>query len=155
MRENLLVQDIAGNFSGVNVHGNSCTMNIKPPKFACSVSVCTCPQIVHPRNTRAIVLHTATMEFIIWPSACYHFAICDYYLAIFDWNGQFNAYHVISAKSIVVLQFRATSESTRAYCSGGAWMSLGSTRVERGGTLLKMVRYCSTTVCYYWDMSVK
>ncbi len=22
-------------------------------------------------------------------------------------------------------------------------------------TLLKMVRYCSTTVCYYWDMSVK
>ncbi len=21
--------------------------------------------------------------------------------------------------------------------------------------LLKMVRYCSTTVCYYWDMSVK
>ncbi len=22
-------------------------------------------------------------------------------------------------------------------------------------TLLKMVRYCTTTVCYYWDMSVK
>ncbi len=22
-------------------------------------------------------------------------------------------------------------------------------------TLLKMVSYCSTTMCYYWDMSVK
>ncbi len=26
---------------------------------------------------------------------------------------------------------------------------------EEGSTLLKMVCYCSTTVCYYWDMSVK
>ncbi len=47
----------------------------------------------------------------------------------------------------------------RIFCVFKLFPMVGKGLIENGMkwliTLLKMVHYCSTRVCYYWDMSVK